>query len=75
MKMRIPFPLRKYISDEKQITYIRTQNGITIPIQFKFFGVRCFIFKVCQFNACYFAKALEEPVQNLGLSIVCMCLS
>ena len=29
----------KYISDEKQITYILTQNGISIPVHFKFFRV------------------------------------
>ncbi len=30
---------RKYISDRKQITYILTQNGIAIPVYFKFFRV------------------------------------
>ncbi len=30
---------RKYISDKKQITYILTQNGIAIPVHFKFFRV------------------------------------
>ncbi len=30
---------RKYISDEKQITYIPTQNGIAIPVHLKFFRV------------------------------------
>ncbi len=31
---------RKYISDKKQITYILTQNGIAIPVHFKFFRVQ-----------------------------------
>ncbi len=31
-----PIPLKKYISGEKQITYTFTQNGIVIPVQFKF---------------------------------------
>ncbi len=30
---------RKYISDKKQITYILIQNGIAIPVHFKFFRV------------------------------------
>ena len=30
-----PFQLRKYISDEKQTTYILIQNGIATPIHFK----------------------------------------
>ncbi len=29
-----PFQKRKYISDENQITYFLTQNGIAIPIHF-----------------------------------------
>ncbi len=37
---------RKYISDKKQITYILTQNGIAIPVHFKFFRV-C---KICNEN-------------------------
>ncbi len=30
----------QYISDKKQITYILTQNGIAIPVRFKFFRVQ-----------------------------------
>ncbi len=34
---------REYISNKKQITYILTQNGIAIPVHFKFFRVQaCF---------------------------------
>ncbi len=35
----IPFQSRKYISDEKQISYILIQNGIAIPVHLKFFRV------------------------------------
>ena len=31
---------RKYISGKKQITYILTQNGIAIPVHFKFSRVQ-----------------------------------
>ena len=34
-----PAGTRQYISDEKQITFILTQNGIVIPIHLKFFRV------------------------------------
>ncbi len=33
------FSHRRHISDEKQITYFLIQNGIAIPIHFKFFRV------------------------------------
>ncbi len=32
---------RKYVSDKKQITYILTQNGIAIPVHFRYFRVYC----------------------------------
>ncbi len=36
---------RTCISDKKQITYILTQNGIAIPVHFKFFRVQAYVHK------------------------------
>ena len=60
------YPIIKYISDKKQITYILTQNGIAIPVHFNFFRVQfCYAEKPLMYLLIHNFSAL---VQITGLT-------